>query len=425
MARNRIVLTDKFCSSPKQVPTTGRAEHYDALVPGLCLRVTETGHRSFCLVARYPSHPVHPSRRALGTYGAITLEEARDMARDWLRLIRRGIDPKVELAKERAANQRKQVFTFAYVLEEFLTRDASKHVKAKEARRLLTKELPKSWLSRPVVDIQPTDCAAAIRAIVKRGAQAQAHNVFAYTRRLFNWAIGVHEFGLDRSPMERLKPADLIGQRNVRDRTLEDHELKSVWDAAGQMGYPFGAIMRMLILTGGRLREVAELSWKEVDLEQQLIMVPGRRMKGNREHAIPLAPMAMELLSGLPHFRRGDYVFTSTSGVKPFTGFSKSKSRLNELSGVGVGDSQPWVLHDARRTMRSHLSALPIEDRVREQMIAHAQPGLHAVYDKFKYTAEKKRGFELYEQRLLGIVKPPAPATVTDLTAVRRKRLPA
>ena len=71
-------------------------------------------------MARYPSHPVHPSCCALGTYGAITLEEAREVARDWIRLIRRGIDPKVELAKERAAIQCRQIFTFGYVLEEFL-----------------------------------------------------------------------------------------------------------------------------------------------------------------------------------------------------------------------------------------------------------------------------------------------------------------
>ena len=266
-------------------------------------------------MARYPSHPVHPSRRALGTYGAITLEEARDMARDWIRLIRRGIDPKVELAKERAANQRRQIFTFGYVLEEFLTRDAAKHVKGKEARRLLTKELPKSWMARPVVDIQPAECAAAIRSLVMRGAQAQAHNVFAYLRRLFNWTIGAHEFGLDRSPMERLKPTDIIGQRNVRDRTLTDEELKAVWDAAVTLGYPFGHIVQALILSGARLREISELSWKEIDLDKKLITIPATRMKGTREHAIPIAPMMLQLLQSLPRFTRGDFVFTTTSGV--------------------------------------------------------------------------------------------------------------
>ena len=61
-------------------------------------------------------------------------------------------------------------------------------------------------------------------------------------------------------------------------------------------------------------------------------------------------------------------------------------------------------MHDLRRTMRTRLSALPIEDRVREAMIAHAAPGLHQVYDQHRYLDEKRRGFELWEQRLAEIL---------------------
>jgi hypothetical protein len=74
-----------------------------------------------------------------------------------------------------------------------------------------------------------------------------------------------------------------------------------------------------------------------------------------------------------------------------------------------------WVLHDLRRTMRTHLSALLIEDRVSEDMIAHAQPGLHQVYDRHAYSAEKRRGFELWVQRLLGILAPSPSADVVSL----------
>jgi integrase len=95
-------------------------------------------------------------------------------------------------------------------------------------------------------------------------------------------------------------------------------------------------------------------------------------------------------------------VFTATAGAKAVNGFSKAKVRVDTLSGVAG-----WKFHDLRRTMRTHLSALPIEDRVREQMIAHAQPGLHKVYDLHRYEAEKRRGFELWEARLSSIVAPP------------------
>jgi Arm DNA-binding domain len=77
----RINLTDRFIDSDKRTPTQGRADYLDAIVPGLTLRVTSKGHRSFVIVARYPINPKNPTRRAPGDYGEITLEEARERAR--------------------------------------------------------------------------------------------------------------------------------------------------------------------------------------------------------------------------------------------------------------------------------------------------------------------------------------------------------
>ena len=89
---------------------------------------------------------------------------------------------------------------------EFLDRHASGLAKAAEARRIVQDEFVKRWGPRPVIDIMPEEAAAAIRAIVKRGAPYQAHNALGYLRRLFNWAIGAHEFGITASPVERLSP---------------------------------------------------------------------------------------------------------------------------------------------------------------------------------------------------------------------------
>src|SRR4051794_29157178 len=96
----RVILTDRFIGSAKIKPATGRKDYSDALVPGLALRVTSNGHKSFVLIARYPANPRNPTRRALGDYGELTLEEARDKARRWLHLIKRGLDPKIEEARE-------------------------------------------------------------------------------------------------------------------------------------------------------------------------------------------------------------------------------------------------------------------------------------------------------------------------------------
>jgi integrase len=417
-AVTRQNLTDRFIRSKKIAPGAGmrRVDYQDAIVPGLALRVTDRGHKSFVLVARYPSHPKNPTRRVLGDAGAITLEQARERAREWLELIGRGVDPKVEDARRRAAAQRRQLNSFAAVAAEFLERHASGLKKSAEAKRIIESEFVKRWGPRPVTDIMPEEVAAAIRAIVKRGSPYQAHNALGYIRALYNWAIGTHEFGVISSPVERLKPKALIGEREARDRTLLDGELRAVWNAAGAMGYPYGGIFRLLILTGQREREVADMHRSEVDFEKKLWTIPGPRMKGGRAHEVPLAPDALALLRGLTRFTGGDFVFTTTGGAKPVNGFSKAKARMDKLSGVAG-----WVIHDLRRTMRTHLSALPVQDLVRELVIAHAKPGLHKVYDQHAYQDEKRQCLELWEKRLLTIVEPPTD-DVADLARERERR---
>jgi integrase len=371
-------------------------------MPGLVLMVTDTGHRSFVLRTRFPSHPKNPTRRALGIYGRITLDEAREKARRWYKLIDQGIDPVVEEERQRAAKRTAQANTFAAVAAEFLKRHAAGLKKADEARKIVEREFVRRWGSRAITDITPREVSEAIRAIVERGAPYQAHNALGYVRRLFNWAIGTSEFGIEQSPVEKLKPKDLIGSREARERVLTDAELRAVWDAAGAMGYPYGPIFRMLILTGQREREVGDASWSEIDFEKRLWVVPAKRMKGGRAHEVPLSPAAVALLEALPRWTGGDFIFTTTAGLKPINGFSKSKARIDRLSGV-----TDWKIHDLRRSVRTHFSALPVQDMVRELVIAHAKQGLHKTYDQHLYQDEKRECLVLWERRLTKILNPP------------------
>jgi integrase len=124
-------------------------------------------------------------------------------------------------------------------------------------------------------------------------------------------------------------------------------------------------------------------------------------MKGGRAHEVPLSLAATQLLEALPRYA-GECVFTTTAGTKPINGFAKAKVRIDRLSGV-----TGWVIHDLRRTVRTHFSALPVQDLVRELVIAHAKPGLHKVYDQYSHRDEKRRCLDLWEARLLSIVEPP------------------
>jgi integrase len=412
----RKTLTEKFIKSRKAAAAGKRDEYPDVIVPAMELRVTDRAHKSFALLARYPSNPAHPTRRSLGDVGEIPLGKAREKARKWVELIGEGKDPRVEEAREKAATQRAQNTTFAAVADAFLERHAKGLKKAAEAERIIRGEFVKRWGWRPITDIEPEEVAAAIRAIVKRGAAYQAHNALGYVRRLFSWAIGTHEFGIRTSPVEQLKPKDLIGAREARERTLSNDELRAVWKAAGEMGQPYGPLIKLLILTGQREREIADMSWPEVNLDEGLLIIPSRRMKGGAVHEVPLSETAVAMLRSLPRHSGGDFVFSTTAGIKPVNGFSKAKARIDKLSGVA-----DWKFHDLRRSTRTHFSALPVEDMVRELVIAHARPGLHKVYDQHSYIHEKRRCLELWERRLLAIVDPPPPS-VTVLDAARERR---
>lgn len=428
----RVALTDRFIKSESRVPAAGRTDYFDSVVPGLALRVTKKGHRTFVLVARFPAKPKNPTRRVLGEYGAITLEIARDRARRWLELIGKGVDPKIDEARRKAEERRKAVNSFEAVAREYLARHEAL-AKHGEAKRILEAEFIKPWGQRPAGDILPEEVADVVRAIVKRGAPYQAHNALGHLRRVYNWAIGTHEFGLTSSPVMALKPKDLIGARQARTHILGDAELRAVWNACaggytapkeGQtrvrgavnsdgMGYPYGPLIRLLILTGQRENEVAGMTWDEVNLEQKLWMIPAARMKAGRTHEVPLAPDALALLKSLPRFK-GPHVFTTTDGEKPVNGFSKAKARLDKLSKV-----KGWVIHDLRRTARTHFSALPVQDMIRELVIAHAQPQLHQVYDQHSYRDEKRQCLRLWELRLRGILAPKPTAEVANLDQAR------
>jgi len=397
MKRN---FTDKFVRSIKAAPPGKRVEHWDTKVPCFGVRVTDKGHKTFVLYTRWPGSR-SPSRREIGNADRLSLAAARRRAREWLEHVELGVDPR---ERERAAEirrQREKQTTFAVVAEAWLADGIRGQRKAAEVRTDVRREFVRPWGKRPITDIATIDVATIIKAKAAEGHPAQARNLLGYVKRLFDWAVDQHSYGIEKSPAEPLRAVKLVGKKNIRRRVLTDDELRAVWDAAEQTEYPYGPLYRMLILTGQRKSEVGDARWSEFDLSRKLWIIPAERMKMDEAHVVPLAADVLALLADLPRFKEGDHLFSTSFGAKPCNGFGKAKERLDKLT----GELEHWVIHDLRRTMRTGLSALPIPDNVRELMIAHAQPGLKKTYDRYAYVEEKRRGFGLWEAHLRGIVQ--------------------
>ena len=283
-------LTDRKLQSLK--PKGKRYEVMDSDVPGLGVRVSEVGQKSFILIARYPGSS-NPTRRALGEYPSLSLSEARERANDWRVLIRKGIDPKAEEARLKREELRKHATTFASVADDFIERHVKGQRKAADTEREIRKELVAHWADRPVTSIAREDVIALVEAIARRPAPYTAHIVLGHARSLFNWAINRGTYGLETSPCDRIKPTTLIGAKQPRQRTLNDAELRALWQASETIGYPFGPLYRLLLLTGARKSEVAGARWSEFDLARKVWTVPAERFKSNATHMVPLSEQAV------------------------------------------------------------------------------------------------------------------------------------
>ena len=410
-------ITDRTLKALKPTPHGAHVDVWDTGFPGFGVRLSDTGRRTFVLMARYPGSK-NPTRRALGVYDKISLEEAREKAREWAKLIARGIDPESAEAAARLAALRKAENTFLVVAEEFFTRHLSKTRQGKKAEIVIRREFVSRWSARPITEITRHDVLAVVDAIVDRGKTYEAHNVLGYARRIFNWAIARGTYGLESSPCDRMRPKEIIGAKKARTRVLNDEELRALWKASEATPYPYGPLFQLLALTGQRKSEVAEAHWSEFDLGKKLWEIPAERMKSDTAHAVPLSDEAVRILESLPRFTKGDFLFSATFGKRPVNGFHKAKRALDAKMRGELQQLPPFVIHDIRRTMRTGLSALPVPDLIRELVIAHTKPGLHKVYDRHAYLDEKRRALDLWAKRLRDIVTPP-PANVVALETAR------
>lgn len=400
MAKNR--LTDRKLKALKRKGK--RYDVMDADVPGFGIRVSEIGQRTFILIARFPGSS-NPTRRALGEYPALSLEKARGRAREWRELLRKGLDPKAEEERQRRLELRKQQATFASVAEEFIQRHVKGQRKARDTEREIRTELIAPWGDRPITSIAREDVVTLVDAIAKRPAPYFAYLVLSHTRSLFNWAINLGAYELETSPCDRIKPGVLIGPKQPRQRVLSDTEIAAVWFGSETMGYPFGPLYQLLMLTGGRKNEVAGARWREFDLQNKIWTVPPERFKSNASHLVPLSDAAIAIIEALPRFTKGDHVFTTTYGEKPVAGFSKAKARMDQL--MSEQSPPPWVIHDIRRTVRTRLASLRVSDLVAEMVIGHGRKGIQRVYDQHTYELEMREALELWAARLRDILTPP------------------
>ena len=399
----KTLLTERALRALKPAPAGKRNTLWDAGLSGFGLRITDRGAISFHVMRRLPGKP-HPVRVVLGKYPSLSLAAARKQAGAALADLAAGIHPRERARALQTAEAQRKAVTVGHVVEEFASRHLSRKRTGHAVGQLLRRELVSRWGDRPITDINRADVIGMVEAIGDR-SPSTARQTWLYTTRLFGWALSRDVYGLTASPCERIRVADLIGSPKPRERVLDPGELRAIWQITAAGEFPFDPFVRLLLLLGCRRGELAGMRRDELDLAAGLWHLSGERTKNELPRTIPLSRQAVAILAELPVFP-GPFVFSAVSGARPIQGFSRFKRRLDRRLAAVVSVPN-WTLHDLRRTMRTHLSALPISGVVAELMIGHAQRGIRAVYDRYGYLDEQRSGFELWAARLRDIVEPP------------------
>lgn len=395
---------------------------WDADLKGFGLKVTPKGGKIYIVQTRLGGRGSPTRRFTIGRHGSPwTPDKARTEAEGILRQTGVGTDPaKLKREAQEAERQaliqdeRRQERAFSTFAQRYIERRLEGKDSAKLKESIIRRRFMARWQDRDIAVIGREDVAAVLDAIVDEGYPQAANNALRTIRPLFAYAV---ERGLiANNPASGLR-TDVA--EVSRDRVLTDDELREIWEVAGELAYPFGAMVKLLMLTGQRRNEVAGMRWAELDLEAGLWTIPSARTKNEKAHIVHLSPMAVDLLRNLPGLSK-EYVF-SMNGETPVSGFSKAKERLDgELlkarrkAALEAGEDPDavkampgWNLHDLRRTMSTGMAQLGIAPHVAEKCINHvpkALSGVAAVYNRFEYMPERKAAFLAWGERIAEIV---------------------
>jgi integrase len=390
MAR-RCKLTDKDVANLK--PRAKRYAVSDPDVPGHWIRVQPSGAKSYVAIAADPRG--RQVWHTVGLVGLLSLDEAREQARNIIKSIKAGAD--------RAGPQ-----SFASVAEQWLERhvDAKGLRTAALIRRALNVHVLPQWGSREFTSIHRGDVARLLDDVEDQAGAQTADAVLAHISRICNWYATRHDNYV--SPivcgMRRSNPKE-----TARARILDDDEIRSVWRQAEANG-TFGAIVRVLLLTAQRRDKVATMRWQDISLDGTWHIPSEPREKSNAG-ALVLPEQALAIIQAQPRFADNPYVFAKRAGY--LTGFSKAKAAFD----AKLPDMPQWQLHDLRRTARSLMSRAGIRPDLAERVLGHAIRGVEGVYDRHSYRDEMADALRRLAALINNIVTPPVGNVVSMMAA--------
>ena len=412
MARRKI-LTDHMVAKLKPGPK--RLTLSDPEVRGHYVRCTPTGAKSYVAVARGPG-----GKQVWATIGGadvLTIDEAREKAREAIKRIRGGLTP-FEPPPVRPDS-------FKAVAENYIKRHvAPKGLRSQaEIERNLKRYIYPTWADREFDSIRRSDVAKLLDDIQDANGPSQADHILSVVRGIMNWHASRSDdyvVPIARG-MRRTDPAE-----RKRARILDDDEIRAVWSTAEHAG-TFGAILRLALLTAQRREKLATMCWD--DVTDGVWNIPTEKREKGNAGALVLPELALDIIRSQKRIGKNPYVFAGR-GDSHFQGFSPCKRTFDDRvtaalreAATGRGDDPDdaaplprWTLHDLRRTARSLMARTGVRPDIGERVMGHVIQGIEGIYDRHSYRAEKADALNKLAGLIALILSPPAD-NVTELHA--------
>jgi integrase len=385
-------LTIKSITALKLPP--GKTDHieFDDAIPGFGIRLREGGSRTWVFQYTLGSKQ---RRMAIGKASALTPEKARSIAADLHAKVRLGCDP----ATEKEAAKVNAALSFKSIADRFLARQRTRlrpRSYVEVERHLLNHAKPLH--GTPIAAVDRRLIAARLGEIADAKGAVTANRSRATWSALYSWAM-----------KEGLAESNPVANTNKqseqsRERVLSDCELAQIWHAC--LDDDYGRIIRLLLLTGCRLNEIAGLRLAEIDFEKRMISLPPERVKNKREHLVPMSDAVSGILEQAK-INVSDLLFGYGEN-RPFSGWTKAKEKLDARVEKATGTVLPhWTPHDLRRTCATRMAELGVQPHLVEAVLNHVsghKHGVAGIYNRATYAAEKRQALGLWAAHVNAIV---------------------
>jgi integrase len=368
---------------------------------GLYLRVTADRTKNW--VFRFMLNG-RPRWMGMGPLHTIGLADARARASDCRRQRYDGIDP---IDARRAQRQQARLdaaktITFRECAEKYITAHKPGWRNEKHAAQW---EATLATYAEPVIgklSVQAIDTTLVLKVIEPLWARKPetAGRLRGRIESILNWAK-VRGYRAGENPARWRGHLDKLLPARAKVRKVKHH---------AALPYPqIGAFMVELrardgvaaralefaIMTATRTGEVIGATWSEIDTGARLWVIPADRMKGGREHRVPLSAAALVVLDRMREIREGDHIFPSVGRRRPLS----NMALLETLRRMGRGDLTTHGFRSTFRDWAAERTSFPNE--VIEMALAHAiSDAVEAAYRRGDLFDKRRRLMDAWSEFL-------------------------